>query len=90
MCTPVKRSAHLTGLTFSKRMQAKLSAKKKKWAFIGTFIKRPAHLSGADIFKEDTGKAKFEKKRSVPSWVRSKAPCSPYWVRHFQRGYRQS
>ena len=80
----------LLGPTFSKRKQAKLNVKKKKWAFMGTPVKASADLVGADIFKEDTSKAKREKKKWAFMDTPRKNPCRPYCGRHFQRGYQQS
>ena len=87
---PRKSPPTLLGPTFSKRIQAKLNVKKKKWAFMGTPAKAPADLTGADIFKEDTSNAKRGKKEIGLHGYPRKSPRRPYYSRHFQKGYKQS
>ena len=59
----------MTEADISKRIQAKLNVKKKEWAFMSTPVTAPADPTGADIFKEDTSKAKRDKKKYWPAWV---------------------
>ena len=57
---------------------------------MGTPVKASADLVGADIFKEDTSKAKREKKEMGLHGSPCESPRRPYWGRHFQSGYKQS
>ena len=59
----------------SKWIQAKLNVTKTKWVFVGTPVKAPADLTAADICKEDTNKAKREKKEmTFHAYPRKKLP----------------